>query len=69
MKFICQSCNRPIPNRKQNSCSYCGAALRDDQKMSEEQKASLSDIKEKDAKRHKDWKERNPEPVYRGTGI
>lgn len=46
MAFECPSCNRPLYNRRRDTCEFCGEAVPEELLLSSEQQAALDKLKE-----------------------
>lgn len=46
MAFECPSCNRPLYNRRRDTCEFCGVAVPEELLLSPAQQAILDKLKE-----------------------
>lgn len=59
MGFQCPKCRRQLYNRRKPTCSFCGASIPADLRMSEMKAAFIEKMKTDEAKRHREFMERD----------
>ena len=59
MAFKCPKCGRELYNRRRPTCSFCGTAVPQNLRMSDSQKSRIEQLKEDEAKRHREFMERD----------
>ena len=71
MAFRCPKCTRELYNRRKPTCSFCGAPVPESVRMSASQQAKIDRLKEDEAKRHREFMERDwpPGPSIGGDGL
>ena len=59
MSFKCPKCRRQLYNRRKPTCSFCGAAVPAELRMSEMKAAFIEKMKTDEAKCHREFMERD----------
>ncbi|MFI5380532.1 MAG: hypothetical protein ACHRHE_14645 [Tepidisphaerales bacterium] len=59
MGFHCPSCGREVYNRRRKNCEFCGSELPPSLRLSAAQLAYILNVKNVEARRHREFMERN----------
>ena len=59
MPFECPKCGRELLNRRRPTCSFCGSAVPAELRMSEFRSGMIERLKAEEAKRHREFMERD----------
>ena len=59
MTFKCPSCNRPLYNRRRATCEFCGKPIPASHLLSARQRGAIDQLKKDEAKRHREFMERD----------